>query len=234
MKATAMVLSIMVFLAAAQCWAGDSKHRVFDSTTRGRTNMSVKFALHLEAHGVKGCGGKTSPLPVIGSFLDIQRTATSIPTDGFDVFLVVFDYDSLSFVEYGMTWPSAWGSASTKVCVENPIPVGTINDPGTGMAIAWDFATACKIPSDHPGGSTPPFFVPSYSWIAPTGDGEFVLMENPTTGDYGVVDCAVEDWREYTAVTYVYDAGVNVTPYDGPPRTATETTSWGAIKALFK
>jgi hypothetical protein len=174
-------------------------------------NDNVKFALHLAPHGTYTCKSQ----PVINSFGDLVREIDTIPQDGLDVFLVVFDYDSLTVVEYGLTWPSDWGTASTHVCIANSLVVGSIVNPGDGMAFAWIGAT-CKIPSDRPGGNTPPFFVTSYSWMLPTGPGEIRMKDDPPTQEIGVVECRSEELRGYEYVTHVYDAAVQVAPHDGP------------------
>ena len=228
MKATAIVISMIIFALAAQCWAGDNRGYFRDAS--GPANANIKFALHLVAHGTNGCGGKSTPLPVISTFGDIVRRVDTVPAD-LDVFTVVFDYDSLSTVEYGLTWPAAWGSASTLVCVSGALKVGGIINPGDGMAFAWAWDTACKIPQDgRPGGNTPPFFVTSYSWLGPTTAGAIEFIKNPTTQNIGVVECRDDQNRSYEEVYMAYFAAIQ----QAPDSTAVEPTSWGAIKAMFK
>ncbi|HVP57687.1 MAG TPA: hypothetical protein VMU02_06280 [bacterium] len=229
MKRSAIVMLILVLVFAVQVWAGSGGgHAALDKPLTGTANENIKFALHLVAHATKGCGGKGTPLPVISSFNDIVRRVNGTPTD-LDVFLVVFDYDSLSEIEYGLTWPKDWGTASTQVCVPS-LAIGTIDTSGAGMAFAWDYATLCKIPQGHPGGNTPAFFVTSYTWLAPSSPGAITISKDPATLSMGVVECREDQYRGYEHIYWAYNAAID----QAPESTYVEPVSWGKIKSIFK
>jgi hypothetical protein len=213
MKAIAVALSIMVFVFVPHCRAGTMSRYVEGASATG-VNGNVKMALHMASHGAYSCKN----LPVISTFSDIRRNLDSFAGEA-DVFMVVFDYDSLRVVEYGLTWPAEWGSASTNVCVPNALTVGGITYPGDGVAIGWTYPE-CRIPEGHPGGNTRPFWVTSFSWLFPTGAGEIVIKDNPMSGNSGVESCGDPASRVYTCVSHVYDGGILMPTglYDGLPR----------------
>jgi hypothetical protein len=228
----------MIVALATQVSAGDGKGYFGDSKLTG-VNSTVKFALHLVSHGTHTC---TKNVLSITSFDQIVRDLDTWNPDpstgGVDAFLVVFDYDSLSMVEYGLTWPSDWSTASTFVCVSGAISVGGIVNPGDGIAMAWNAeGTGCKIPTGHSGGNTAPFFVTSYTWLMPstTVGGLIEFIPDPATNDMGVVECTFpEELRGFQSVSYVYDAGtLQVTDPPGH-EPAVEPTTWGSIKSMFK
>jgi hypothetical protein len=234
MKATAILIVMLMFVLAAQGWAGDSRRYVGDTqATPGQVNKNTKMALHLIQHS-GSCKGVT-----ISSRADIVKNLDTWSTDpstgGIDAFLVVFDYDSITGIEYGLSWPSEWGTASTKICIPSPISVGGIVNPGDGISISWVGAT-CKIPSNH-GGADAPFLLVASTWVIPSvGGGEIVIKDNPPTGATVVQSCRDGEFRGPESVDSVFDAGALMPTglYEGPPRFATEPSTWGSIKAMFK
>jgi hypothetical protein len=230
MKASVIVLSIIVLILASQCLAGSAKSLIPDTDTT-KINGHVKFALHLAPHGTYTCKKQ----PTISIQGDIVNNLDAFSA-GVDAFMVVFDYDSLKVVEWGLSWPSEWGSASTFICVANPISVGGIVNPGDGIAISWG-DPACRIPNGLPGGNTAPFFIPAYSYLIPTGTGQIEIWDDPPTTSIGVSSCGDESQAVYSYVMHVYYAGILMSGggiYDGGPTHATEPTTWGAIKSVFK
>ena len=235
MKAIAIGVSIMFLALAAQVSAGDSPGMFGDSKADG-VNSNVKFALHLVTHGVHTC---TKNVVSLSSFDQIVRNIDTWGGDGIDAFMVVFDYDSLSLVEYGLDWPADWGTASTFVCVSGAITVGGISNPGDGIAIAWpvdDSYVGCKIPNGAPGGNTAPFFVSSFSWLAPSASvaGLIELIPDPATNTMGVVECrSPSELRGYQEASFLYDGTTLQTAPDGHVP-AVEPSTWGSIKSMFK
>jgi hypothetical protein len=223
MKAIAMLSAILILTVAAVCFAGETPGYINDNRAT-TVNANVKMALHILPHGVSTCSGKS--IPVITSFDGIIRTQSTHAE--LDVFLVIFDYDSLSGYEYDLNWPAEWGSASTQVCVGD-LGVGQIiypSDPGLAYTLSGG---TCKIS----GVNAAAFLPVAYSWLAPNSDGEIEIEENKNDGNNGVLNCpAVGDPAEQW-IQAIYNAGVNVDPYEGPGP-ATVPTSWGSIKALFR
>jgi hypothetical protein len=236
MRKAITLVAITILVLAAQVWAGGGQGSFFDGKATG-VNSNMKFALHLANHAVHTC---TKNVVSITDTSQIVRNVDTWITDGLDVFMVVFDYDSLSEIEYGLTWPAEWGTASTKVCVSGAITVDGIVDSGDGIAFAWasdETYTGCKIPTGHPGGNSAPFLVPSYSWIVPTGAGIIQITAEPSTNNIGGVECRwPAEGRGFEFVTKVYYAGTlqSSDPYSGPPEFATEPTTWGSIKSMFR
>jgi hypothetical protein len=240
MKASVIVLSIIVLMLASQGWAGSTKSLVPDTDTT-KVNGHFKLALHVERHGTHTCSAKNAL--TIASFDDIVRNLDTFDGAGIDAFLVVFDYDSITSVEYGLSWPAEWGSAESFVCVPNNLSIGSIVNPGDGMIFSWTGDPSCRIPNGQPGGNTAPFFVTSFTYVVPTGAGEIVIrddpdFENPPTfdGKTAVTSCGGDSTRIPSYPEYVYDAGIQMPTgiYEGPPRFATEPSTWGAIKSIFK
>jgi hypothetical protein len=238
MKTLVVVVSIMVLVLAPHCRADTTSGYVKGAHTM-KVNGCVKMALHVEAHGTHSCATKS--VLTINSFNDIVRNVDSVAS-GVDAFMVVFDYDSLRVVEYGLTWPAEWGSASTFCCVPNNVTTGTIINPGDGIAIAWTGDPLCRIPNDRPGGNTPPFWVTSYLYFAPTGPGQIVIKDVPAVGLPEVQSCDNES-PVYTCVNHVYFGGVLMTLtslYDGElcsgycEHPSVEPTTWGSVKSIFR
>jgi hypothetical protein len=213
-KATAEVLAILVIGLVSPCVAGEGRAYLNDSPSR-HANEFVKMAVHLAPHSGT-CNGVT-----LDGFQDIARVIDDWSDDptvgGIDAFLVVFDYDSLTLVEYGLTWPQEWGTGITRICISDPISVGNITFPGNGIAISW-IGADCKIPQDRPGGNTPRFLPAAYTWLVPSGSGSIEITPNPYTDVIGVTDCRPDDYRGYEIVTYTYDAQVGRPDCDVSPR----------------
>jgi hypothetical protein len=165
--------------------------------------LHCKLAMHLAPHGAYACKN----LPAISGRDDLVRRVASPGTD-LDVFVVVFAYDSLSAVEYGLWWPPEWGSAETNFC--SPMTLGSIVNPGDGAILAW---TTCQVSSE-----SAPFKPVAWSWLQPStkGEIEFVNVPGEEPGGFGAIDCRSEEWRGYEVVDSVFYAGVGVNPYEGP------------------
>ncbi len=230
------IFCVLVLLLALACWAGDAKRYVHD-TQAADVNAGYKMALHLSAHGTNSCGGaKAPPLPPLTSRDDIVSTWLTDPTEGspvdLDVFLVVFQYDSLALVEYGLNWPAAWGSAwATSKCLA-PIAVGDIINPGDGMALAWG-SPACWRTQ---------FFIPAYTWLTATSKGRIEIRDFPDTlngvpmggsDNNGIIVCGGSTYDYPESVFFAY-VGTDSGPYEGPPLYETEPSTWGAIKSIFR
>lgn len=162
----------------------------------GGTNHNAKIALHARYHSVKlHCGN----LPAIAQCSDIVHTFGDC-TYNVAVYVVVYDYvGTLRGVEYGLTWPAGWGTATTTHCGD--AAVGDIVSPGDGMAITWNTCTS--------GGD---YWPVAFTRLSPTGAGDVDLICNPATSFIGITDC---DSVEYAAVA-VYGAGLCGNAGDDP------------------
>jgi hypothetical protein len=179
---------------------------------------NFKFALHLAQHGLHSCRN----LPNIISKAGLVRVW---PTPGvdLDVFFVVFDYDELALIEYGLDWPGEWGTASTAVCGADVV-VGSIINPGDGIGVAW---RTCQTV-----GVKPYFYPISYTWLYPTTNGEIQIRDNPATQMVGAMDC--RGGGQYHYPVLILNAGVGVEPHEGPPHCSGRPPAWDSIKSMFK
>ncbi|MGD9402871.1 MAG: hypothetical protein PVF95_11450 [bacterium] len=212
MKASAigLIVCIIIVAFAAACFAGQ---------TRGyqTTDVNLKMALHIKAHNAKQ---SCSNLPVITELGDMTRTATG--AGDYDVFMVLFDYGTgFTGAEFGLSWPAEWGSGTTNHCGD--FAIGGIAFPEDIISLTW---SACQ--------SSPAFAPITWTWLAATGPGQIIMVykyrDTPPGPILGIVDCA---FQEHLA-EYVYFAAVNETPWEGEPYYATEPTTWGNIKSMFR
>jgi len=189
-------------------------------------NPVGKIAIHAKAHPTS-C---TKGYPV---FVDCNSIVeTWAPLGDVDVMPVFYDLTQYTVVETGLLWPEAdWYSASWIKC-KGDIAVGSIThsvDAGfpqdvSGTAIAW---TTCQ---------TGTIVAPGFAWLAPTTAGYVCPVPNPATGDYGTVDCAPEPGPYYDLAYCVGCAGFGGFIGDDPCNlpSATEPSTWGEIKSIFK
>ena len=176
-------------------------------------NQHVKVVLHVEAHDARSC---SKNMPAISSREDFVRmwdTYTDV-----DVFFVVFSYDSLTNVQFGLEWPQEWGSGFTYHCGD--LAIGNIENPGDWVSLAWQTCQRNDVRPQH--------WPVAWTWLAPTSDGEIAIEPQYLT----TVNCAFEE----ASPESIFNAGLNVDPYEGPPGggVATVPTTWGAVKAMFK
>jgi hypothetical protein len=180
-------------------------------------NQTSKFVLHIEQHAARSCA---EGMPSIGTRDDLERVHDTC--EDIDVFFVIFGFDSLRGVQYGLVWPEGWGSASTTHCAD--FAVGSIVNPGDGMAMTW---SGCQL-----AGAVPAFWPVAWSWLLPASEGQIQISNNPATDALTVSSCSFEEAEPES----VFFAGVNTDPYEGPPGDGVgiEPTSWGQIKAMFR
>jgi hypothetical protein len=188
----------------------------FSSAAVGSTtpdNQNLKVVLHVEAHDSRSC---SKNVPVINSRADFVRmwdTYTDV-----DVFFVVFSYDSLTNVQFGLEWPQEWGSAFTYHCGD--LAIGGIEYPGDWVSLAWQTCQRNDVRPQH--------WPVAWTWLAPTSDGEVAIGSQYLV----TVDC---DFQEVDPES-IFNAGLNTDPYEGPPGggVATVPSTWGAVKAMFR
>ena len=183
-------------------------------------NRDCKFGLHVVTYGTTSC--KATKLPVITDTLDLDRDWDTYQS--IDVWLVVFDYDSVTNVEFGVTWPSAWGTSYYTIACGADLSIGDIKNPGDGLSLSW---TTCQRPGVQ---QLTPWPVAFFD-LTPTSDGHIELTTNPTTHGWGLVNCGPEGGRFQHPPNITFNACVGI---GCEPRRPTDPTTWGAIKAMFR
>ena len=179
-------------------------------------NPTHKAAVHVKIHPTS-C---TKGYPVFAACTDIVTTWA--PLGDLDVMPVFYDLTQAQVTEFGMTWPVEWYSMSWIRC-KGDLAIGTVKYSGEGTSIAW---TTCQYAWA---------LAPGYGWLAATGPGSVTVVPNPATGDYGVVDCQPSPGPYMDYPRCVIEAGIGGI-LGGEPcaPTATEPSTWGQIKSMFK
>jgi len=177
-------------------------------------NPDTKVAVHVQAHNAKQ---SCINLPVVADCSDIVTTfGASYSFDGFPVF---FDLYGVTTVEYSLTWPAWTYSCAFNNCAD--LVIGGIFWPGDAITHAW---TQCQLGYSIIGG---------YGWwYADVGSaGHICPIPHTESGFLGVIDC---EFAEDVPMC-VFCAGVEGAIGDDPcAPTATEASTWGGIKSMFK
>jgi len=174
-------------------------------------NPIAKVAIHVRPHNAKlAC----TLSPAIVGCADVVTTEPSYSVDAFPVFYDLVEYKA---VDYGICWPEWTYSAAFTNCAD--LVIGTIALPGDGASGAW-FACETGV------------CVPGFVWLYADGPGLICPCPYPPTGMLTLVDCNQgTDAPILTTCAGVYgEAGGD--PCE--PVTATEQSTWGAIKSMFQ
>jgi hypothetical protein len=181
---------------------------VLSASAFAGANPDGKTAVHVIPHGSRTCA---KGYPVVAGCGDIITTEPGLDVDAFPVF---YDLNEYQGFDYGMTFPGPYSCAFTSC---SDLAIGTIVWPGDGISHAW---YVCQ-----PG----PIVLPGWGWIY--GSGEVHVVPHPTAGGPNIGDCAGE---LDVPVCYTF-AGIGGFFGDDPCRpTATEQSTWGSIKGIFK
>jgi len=198
---TIMVIALVASMTCS-CFAG--------------ANQSVKAAVHVRAHNAKiGCN------VTIATCADIVTTEAGFSVDAFAVF---YDLEEFLGVQYGFTWPAAWGTATFTSCSD--LVIDSVTNPGDGAAHTW---TDCQSAS---------VAVAGYIWLYASAPGQISLVDYPNSGPPGLyaLDCSEGlDWPH----PCIFGAGVYGASGADPcstctPSHATDPTTWSEIKSIFK
>jgi hypothetical protein len=184
---------------------------LFSFAATAGQNPDVKCAVHVEAHSARrNCGA----LPV---FTDCPEIVTTFEGLDVDAMPVMFDVVGVTGAEYGLTWPVWAYSCIFTSCSD--LTTGDIVNPGDGISHAWNvcqmgFATVC-----------------GWGWLTADGPGLICPIPRAESGFLGVADCSfIKD-----AAIGTYCAGVGGEFGDDPSEaTATEASTWGGIKSMFR
>jgi hypothetical protein len=179
-------------------------------------NAAHKVAVHTKAH-------PTSCVKAYPAFTACTSIVTTwAPQGDLDVMPVFYDLTQTLVTEFGMTWPVEWFSMSWIRC-KGDLAIGTIKYSGEGTAISW---TTCQ---------TTWALAPGYGWLIALGPGSVCIGPNPATGMYGVVDCQPSPGPYFDFPSLVTCAGIGgILGGDPCAAVATEPSTWGQIKTMFK
>jgi hypothetical protein len=188
---------------------------LLSGTLLAGSNLSYKAALHVIRHDERTC---TSGWPEIA---DCGGINTAYPgCDDFDVFPVFFDLTEVERIEYGLSWPVAWGACVYTPCAGDAIAGGIVL-PGDGIAHDWDQCYQADM------------VIPGYAtFSSPVTPGQIVITANPLTGFLGATDCGgTRDLSVGLAA-----AGVCGIPGEDPCSCGcgSELNTWGAVKSMFR
>jgi hypothetical protein len=186
---------------------------VLATITHAGLNLGVKVGVHVMDHASRSCA-KAATMPVINKCEDIVPTHAGVNVDAFPVFFDMTEYQGF---DYGLTWE---GGASGVFTSCSDLTIGGIVNSGDGVSHAW---TLCQNDS---------LAIPGFIWLYSYG--QVCVVENPAAGFLIAGDCSgAKD-------TLVLDlssacAGTNGVTGENPCLLpATEPTSWGSIKSMFK
>jgi hypothetical protein len=207
---------LSVLLISGLCYAGHT-HRPLAA------NSNVKMAIHLIAYDAgMGCSAKQGFPQISGTGDIVSRIDPGGYPYDVHVFPVVYGFVEITGVAFGLVWPAGWGSTVWTRCAGDQA-IGDIVNPFDGQAFTY---LTCK----YPPGDVPSFLVMGYAWLAASAAGEIEVGANPSTNYINVTDCLFQE----TVIESVFHGGIGLEPYQGTPKYATEPTTWGEIKAMFK
>jgi hypothetical protein len=179
-------------------------------------NANHKVAIHTKAHPTS-C---TKAYPAFTACAAIKTTWA--PLGDLDVMPVFYELSQTLVTEFGLTWPAEWYSMSWTRC-KGDLAIGGILNPGEGTAISW---TTCQ---------TTWALAPGAGWLTATTPGSVTICANPATNMYGVVDCQPSPGPYFDFPRCVIAAGIGgILGGDPCAPTATEPSTWGQIKSMFK
>jgi len=180
----------------------------------GGSNAGHKIAIHVMSHESRTC---SKSFPTITSCEDIVTTYAD--SGDIDVFPVFYELTEVTGMEYGLEWPTAWGTCAFTTCTGD-FAIGGITNPGDGLSLTW---TSCQEVS---------VVIVGFGWISATGGGMVRIVDSDATSGIGVVDCAFRaDAPEDTV-----HAGIGGEEGDDPcdQPVPTDYSSWGKIKGMFR
>jgi hypothetical protein len=167
-----------------------------------------KVGVHVLPHASRTCAKN---FPVITFCADIITTEPGPDVDAFPVFFDLVEYQGF---DYGMTWPGMYTCAFTSC---SDLAIGTITHPGDGISHAW---YACQ-----PG----PVAICGWGWIWDYGI--VCVVPHPTAGGINIGDCS----GFIDGPICIFCSGIGGYIGDDPCwPTATEQSTWGDIKGIFK
>lgn len=181
----------------------------------GGQNSRVKAALHVVPHEDRDC---STGVPVITDCTEISTTYEGC--GGFDVFPVFFDLVEVTSLQYGLTWPSDWGTCVFTPCAGDQVE-GAISAPGDGVTHIWNECHETSV------------VVTGFAWFEPVSPPATIsLAVDPAAGFIGPTDC--NGGRDF--LIGLAAAGLCGIPGEDPCDCGcpVDPQTWSAIKGLFK
>jgi hypothetical protein len=176
-------------------------------------NTAAKVAVHVTGHASRSCAKN---FPSITGCAGITTTDPGVSVDVFPVFFDLVEYQGF---DYGLMWTGStctFTSCSPLTIFSNVVD-NTLRFPGDGVSHAW---TACQYST---------VAIPSFGWIYSYA--MVCVVPHPQAGGPNIGDC-----RGGTdGVICNFCAGTNGLIGDDPCLpTATEPSTWGGVKSMFK
>jgi hypothetical protein len=180
------------------------------------SNPDAKVAVHVIPHGSRSC---TKNFPSITECGNIIYTDPTGDVDAFPVFFSLVEYAGLA---YAVTWP---GTYSTVFSSCSDLTVGEIVYTGDPASHAW---TTCQQMT---------VAIPSYLWISEPSPSMICVVAHPDTtiGMIQIGDCTLPYAQtDSVPAEKTYCAGIMGADGEYPCENATEPTTWGGIKRIFR
>jgi hypothetical protein len=179
-------------------------------------NPNAKVAVHiLPRDPDRGCDRN---FPRI---LEASDLITTHPGCGqVDFFPVFFDLKECLCVEYGVLWTD-WASCVFTIC--SYAHIGEVQWPGDGISHCWG---ECQ-----PG----PAVIPGWGWMTVDGPGRICVVSHPVPGEISIADCHPDIQIDHPVKSFCagYCGAKGDNDFDWLVL-ATESTTWGSIKGMFK
>jgi len=182
---------------------------VFAAVATAGSNPNVKAVVHVQSYSAKNNCGNLQTFTTCEDFVTTNGEAQlhALP--------IFFDATGITGVEYALTWPGG-SSAGWTGCGD--FAIGGIQWSGDSISQTW---TLCQMGYA---------VVCGLAWIYP-GAGFICMVPHGESGFIGVTDC---DFQPDTPMCF-FCAGVGGEIGDDPCEpTATEASTWGGIKSMFK
>jgi hypothetical protein len=171
-------------------------------------NPAAKAAVHVRPHASGSC---TKNFPTIDACDDVITTDPGVSVDAFPVFFDLVEYQGF---DYGLTFVSGY-SATFASCSD--LTIGNIVNSGDGISHAW---YVCQYGAAA---------VCGFGWLYSYGI--VCIVPHPAAGGPTVGDCHGGD----DGVVGNFCAGTNGVVGDDPCEPiATDRSTWGSIKGMFK
>lgn len=191
------------------------------STVLAGANPQAQLAVHALAHN----GKRTCSTDVIASCSAIQQSGASA-SGYYDLLVVLYDFTEATGVEYGLSWDVPYFTSWS-----NCTDLYVFNQTSPNSADVSQVFTSCRTG----GGIGGPGRV--LGWMNMYGAGRLDIGLTSIPADPSIVDCAFQQDLIHTTHPGFSGGGVpgpgDLTPCQLGP-TATENTTWGQLKDLYR
>ena len=198
---------------------GESGHSVYGAWLWSGSNPEFKVGVHVVPHAARRTCN--TGLPALTSCSDIVATCSANDVDFFPVF---FDLAEYHCMEYSVEWPGTYSCAFSPCTFHS---MGTIVWPAGTVPVdnLTDHITQCY-EWCQPG----PIAIPGWGWIYEPGPATIRIVPNSATGELAVLSCTGSIEQPICNFAAGIGGAMGEQPC-GP--SASESATWGAIKAMF-